>query len=90
MLGWILKPREVSKEDKEAQGYISEPMEEKAKNLKKIRGYIKTRSQITNNAIEHLLEVSDATAERYLDELEKEGAIKQVGKTGRSTYYEVR
>jgi Fic family protein len=36
-----------------------------------------------------LLGVSDATTERYLDELEKEGALKQFGKTGRSTHYKV-
>jgi len=34
-----------------------------------------------------LLEISDATATRYLDELEEEGLIKQVGKTGVSVYY---
>jgi len=32
--------------------------------------------------------VSDATATRYLEELEKEGFIRQVGRTGRHVYYE--
>lgn len=92
LLGWMLKPREISKANKEApqeQGYISEPMEEKTKNLAKIRAYIKTRDQVTNNAIEHLLGVSDATTIRYLDELEKEGLIRQIGKSGPSVYYQV-
>lgn len=38
--------------------------------------------------MEKLLHVSDATATRYLDELEKEGKIKQVGTTGKHTRYE--
>jgi len=38
--------------------------------------------------VENLLLVSDATATRYLDELEKEGKIKQVGKTGKGVFYE--
>jgi len=96
-LGWVLKPKETpkapldsSQEHQTGQGYISEPMEEKQKNLKKIRTYIKTRDQVTNNAIEHLLGVSDATTIRYLDELEQEGLIKQAGKSGPSVYYEVK
>jgi DNA-binding IclR family transcriptional regulator len=35
-----------------------------------------------------LLHVSDATATRYLETLEKEGKIKQVGKSGKYTHYE--
>ena len=65
-------------------------MKEKQKNLGKAREYIKTRDQVTNSAIAHLLGVSDSTAVRYLDDLEKEGLIKQVGTTGQSVYYEVK
>ena len=43
---------------------------------------------IVNNDVEKILGVSDATATRYLDELEKEGKIRQVGKTGKHVYYE--
>ncbi len=50
----------------------------------KLRG----TGRITNDDVEKLLHVSDATATRYLDILEKEGKIKQIGKTGRNTYYE--
>jgi len=35
-----------------------------------------------------LLGVSDATATRYLEELEHEGLIKQQGETGKYTYYQ--
>ncbi|MEI6040516.1 MAG: DeoR family transcriptional regulator [Candidatus Berkelbacteria bacterium] len=67
---------------------ISEKEVEKAANLEKVRGLISTQEKITNEEVQNLLKVSDATAERYLDELESSGLICQVGKTGTSTYYE--
>ena len=38
------------------------------------------KAKITNNDVEKLLNVSDASATNYLQELENEGKIKQVGK----------
>lgn len=35
-----------------------------------------------------MLGISDATAERYLNELEKEGKVRQVGGTGSGVFYE--
>ncbi|KKP56167.1 MAG: hypothetical protein UR50_C0006G0002 [Parcubacteria group bacterium GW2011_GWC1_34_10] len=43
--------------------------------------------QVTNDEVEKLLHVSDATATRYLETLEKEGKIRQVGKTGKGVVY---
>jgi len=43
--------------------------------------------EITNDEVEKLLHVSDATATRYLSALEKEGKIKQLGKTGTGVVY---
>ena len=40
-----------------------------------------------DNDVENLLGVSDATAERYLNELEAEGKVKQTGETGRGVFY---
>ena len=37
-----------------------------------------------------LLGVSDTTAYRYLQELEQEGHIRQVGKEGRGVYYQLK
>ena len=45
------------------------------------------QTTITNNEVEKLLHVSDATATRYLSTLEKEGKIKQSGKTGKGVSY---
>jgi len=44
--------------------------------------------QVTNDEVEKFLHVSDATAERYLNILEKENKIKQVGKTGKAVTYQ--
>lgn len=47
-------------------------------------------ARITNDDVQKLVNVSDATATRYLDELEQERLITQVGKEGKYTYYEKR
>lgn len=51
---------------------------------------LQNKQKITNNDIEKLLNVSDATATRYLNELEKENKIEQIGKIGRAVYYRLR
>ena len=48
---------------------------------------LRRAGNITNDEVEKLLHVSDATATRYLSALEKEGKIKQVGKTGKAVVY---
>jgi len=69
---------------------IEEKEDRKRENLEKLRGFIESREQVTNNEVEVLLGVSDATATRYLEELEKEGLLEQVGDTGQSVYYKVK
>lgn len=62
---------------------------EKAINIAKLKEFIATSSgKITNDQVEKMLGVSNATTQRYLEQLEKEGLIKQVGKEGQSVYYE--
>lgn len=62
--------------------------EKKRVKLDKLFQEITEKGKITNDEVEKLLHVSDPTATRYLDILEKEGKIKQVGKTGKHTHYE--
>lgn len=57
------------------------------KKLEKIVEFLNTNGKVTNDEVEKLLHVSDATATRYLEQLEKEGKIKQVGKTGQNVSY---
>ena len=76
-------------------GFISEPLdyardrqsEQKAENKQKILKFIHTNGRVQNNDVEKLAGVSNATAERYLNELEKEGAITQHGTIGQGVFY---
>lgn len=43
--------------------------------------------RVSNKEVAKALNVSCASARRYLDELENEGKIKQVGKVGKYVYY---
>jgi predicted HTH transcriptional regulator len=59
----------------------------KRKKLDKVMTLFLKNSKITNDEVEKFLHVSDATAERYLNILEKKNKIKQVGKTGHAVSY---
>lgn len=72
---------------KKQSALVQKQAEEKEYNKETILDLFKTKNSLTNNDVEKFLAVSDATATRYLDELEKEGKIKQIGKTGRFVTY---
>jgi predicted HTH transcriptional regulator len=55
--------------------------------LEKIVEHVNAKGHITNDEVEKLLHVSDATATRYLSQLEREGKIKQIGTTGKAVTY---
>lgn len=55
--------------------------------LEKAVEYLREKDRITNDEYQKLVRVSDSTATRDLDELEKLGLIEQVGKKGRGVYY---
>lgn len=74
---WFLKKREP----------LDSARGKKEANKDKIMDFFRTRKTAANDDIQKLLGVSDATATRYLEELEKEGRIRQAGKTGRGVYY---
>ena len=61
--------------------------ERRRKKLDRIMDKLTEKGKITNDEVERLLRVSDATATRYLDLLEKEGKIRQEGKTGKYVVY---
>ena len=56
------------------------------KKLEAIMIYAKTHPKITNDDIEKLLHVSDATATRYLVRLVKEGKLTRSGKPKKPFY----
>lgn len=61
----------------------------KSENMTKLKDYLSNQAEneINNEDVRKLLNVSDTTACRYLDELEKENLIKQVGTDGPKVYY---
>lgn len=84
------KPAEVSPESQPKRDLIAETKERHAENIAEIRTYLVGKTEVANNEIEALLGVSDATAERYLNELEKEGRFVQIGKIGYQVKYRVK
>ena len=64
--------------------------EAKAEAREKIVAYLEAHNEITNEKVEELTGVSDATATRYLQELENEGRITQIGTVGRNVQYRKR
>ena len=88
---WIFARRGLKSGGREAwpaSTLIGRQAEEKKRNKEALLGILETQTPLTNNHVEQLLGVSDATATRYLEELEKEGKVRQVGTTGQAVYYE--
>ena len=88
VLGTYLGRRRVKKSLDNTQDREREDVEKKKENLEKVCQLFVGQGRVANDDIEKLLGISDATATRYLDELEKQGLIRQVGKTGKYVYYE--
>ena len=68
-------------------GFIAKQMEQKSENKKKILEFVQANGKIQNNDVEKLVGVSNATAERYLDELENGEKLIQHGAIGQSVFY---
>jgi len=73
--------------DIQSESLIEKQAREKIANKEAVLDLLETQGKLTNNHIEMMLGISDATAERYLQELEKEGKVKQIGNTGSGVYY---
>lgn len=78
---WTRKDEAVSKSLNQEQTL------RKRRHLAEIVTEVNARGEITNDEIEKKLGVSDATAERYLEELEQQGKIVQIGRTGKTVKY---
>lgn len=69
-------------------GKANQARDDKKNNAKdSILKLFETQEKINNNDVQKLLSVSDATATRYLEELEKEGKILQREKIGKWVVY---
>lgn len=59
----------------------AEQIKQHQENLAKIVSELQGKGQATNMDIQKLLGVTDTTVVRYMNELEKDGKVEQVGKT---------
>jgi Fic family protein len=69
------------------EGLIFGQAKRKQENKQKILDFLQENGKIQNNDVEKLAKVSNATAERYLNDLEKEGKLTQHGKIGQNVFY---
>jgi len=69
--------------------FVNDAERIKSENISKLKDYLsnQTDNEINNEDVRKLLNVSDTTACRYLDDLEKENLIKQIGTDGPKVYY---
>lgn len=72
-----------------AETFVNDAEKLKSENIAKLKEHLNSLvdDDINNGDVRKLLNVSDTTACRYLDDLEKEGLIKQVGTDGPKVYY---
>ena len=73
-----------------SETFVNDAEKLKSENITKLKEYLnsQTDNEINNEDVRKLLNVSDTTACRYLDDLEKDGFIKQVGTDGPKVYYQ--
>ena len=86
IVGYLIGVRKAPLDSSASNG----ASEKKNENMTKLREYLKSQEgkQINNFEVRDLLNVSDTTACRYCDDLEKEGLIKQVGTDGPKVFYD--
>lgn len=81
----------LAERTEERKEKILEFMKKEAEHLGELQlcGVDTTRKEFDRRDVEKLLDVSDTTALKYLDELEAEGKIVQVGEAGPKVFYEL-
>ena len=72
-----------------SETFVNNAEKLKSENMTKLREHLNSLADgdINNGDVRKLLNVSDTTACRYLDDLEKERLIKQIGSDGPKVYY---
>ena len=68
------------------KGLVEKQTEEKKRNKEAILGILDTQSPLTNNHVEQLLGISDATATRYLEELVNTNRLERFGAAHQPEY----
>jgi len=86
LAGWFLLPladKPQKEKIKEKIVYVDKSELRK----QQVYDFLKEQPEITNDEYQKLTGVSDAQATRDLDELEKQGLVEQIGKTGAHVVY---
>lgn len=66
--------------------HVEEAQEKKEDNKFRLEAFILEKHEVSNDDVQKFLGVSDATATRYLDELEAEGKVESFGETSGTKY----
>lgn len=59
-------------------------------NKEKAVSFFREKGHVSNAELREALGISERSAVRYMDELEKEGKVEQVGNTGRGVTYRLK
>ena len=62
----------------------------KRNNKQKILAFLSERKKASNSDIREVLDISRRSVTRYMEELEKEGGVEQVGDIGRGVVYRIK
>lgn len=89
---FVIRKRMDSRLRGNDRGVVTNPeqVEKRRKNLERVLELARQKGEIANDDVERILDVSNATAERYLQELEEQSKLVQVGTTGRNVLYRLK
>lgn len=87
LVGWFLLPLADKKPQIQEKIVYVDKSELRRKQA---QDFLKGKKEVTNNEYQKLTRLSDAQATRDLDELEKQGVVEQIGKTGSGVVYRVK
>lgn len=83
---FVMRHRKVSG----IASHVKNQQSEKKERKEEILEIMRERVSVSNNDIERALNVSDTTATNYLQELERDGRIEQIGERGRFVSYRLK
>jgi len=84
---WNKKEQEQEEGASGLEGFNAKRQKRIEGRKKRIVGAIEEKGSVQTGEVSDMLDVSRTTAYRYLEELEKDGKLKQVKKFGRSVSY---
>jgi len=89
IIGFLLS-REFSVQSDSGIGKIARARTNQKEEYKqKMLAYLAQHKKARNNDFEKILGIADSTVTKYLQELENEGKVEQVGGTGAHVYYQL-